>query len=170
MALENGYIKLHRKILNWRWYKKPLTKHLFEHLLLIANIKDSSFEKITIKRGQCVASIRSLAANTGLTEREVRTALKHLKSTQEVTQTPYSKFSVFTINNYDFYQTATQSEPSTRHTSDTVATRKRHYNNNIKNDDKNREYIEPPSGDFSENESDTYGYDYGDPFVERMEI
>ena len=102
MALENGYIKLHRKILNWRWYKKPLTKHLFEHLLLIANIKDSSFEKITIKRGQCVASIRSLAANTGLTEREVRTALKHLKSTQVVTQTPYSKFSAFTIYNYDF--------------------------------------------------------------------
>lgn len=139
MALENGYIKLHRKILNWRWYKKPLTKHLFEHLLIIANIKDSDYEKITIKRGQCVASIRSLAADTGLSEREVRTALKHLKETQEVTQAVYPKFSVFTINNYDLYQAETQTATSERHTSDTVATRKRHNNKKDKNDKKNKE-------------------------------
>ena len=139
MALENGYIKLHRKIIDWCWYKKPLTKHLFEHLLIIANIKDSNYEKITIKRGQCVASIRSLALNTGLSEREVRTALKHLKETQEVTQTVYPKFSVFTINNYDLYQGETQTVTSERHTSDTVATRKRQHNKNNKNDKKNKE-------------------------------
>lgn len=145
MALENGYIKIHRKITGWRWYKKPLTKHLFEHLLIIANIKDSDFEKITIKRGECVASIRSLAADTGLSEREVRTALKHLKETQEVTQTVYSKYSVFTVNNYDFYQTETQTETSKRHTNDTQATSKRQHNKKDKNDKKNKEekeYIE----------------------------
>ena len=145
MALENGYIKIHRKITGWRWYKKPLTKHLFEHLLIIANIKDSDFEKITIKRGECVASIRSLAADTGLSEREVRTALKHLKETQEVTQTAYSKYSVFTVNNYDFYQTETQTETSKRHTNDTQATSKRQHNKKDKNDKKNKEekeYIE----------------------------
>ena len=44
------------------------------------------------------------------------------------------------------------------------------YKNKKKNKNNKKERNAPPSGDFSENESDTYGYDYGDPFVERMEI
>lgn len=145
MALENGYIKIHRKITGWRWYKKPLTKHLFEHLLIIANIEDSEFEKITVKRGECVSSIRKLAADTGLTEKEVRTAIKHLKETQEVAQTAYAKYSVFTVNNYDFYQTGTQTGASKGHTKGTQGASKGQHNKKDKNDKKNKEekeYIE----------------------------
>lgn len=139
MALENGYIKLHRKIIDWCWYKKPLTKHLFEHLLLIANIEDSKFENIIVRRGECVSSIRRLSADTGLTEKEVRTALKHLKKTQEVAQTVYPKFSVFTINNYDLYQAGAQAEASNGHTTGTQGASKGQHNKKDKNDKKNKE-------------------------------
>lgn len=139
MALENGYIKLHRKIIDWCWYKKPLTKHLFEHLLLIANIEDSKFENIIVRRGECVSSIRRLSADTGLTEKEVRTALKHLKKTQEVAQTVYPKFSVFTINNYDLYQAGAQAEASNGHMMGTQGASKGQHNKKDKNDKKNKE-------------------------------
>ena len=148
MPLENGYIKLHRKILNWRWYKKPSTKQLFIHLLLIANIDDRDFENITVHRGECVSSIRGLACDTGLTEREVRTALKHLKETQEVTQTAYPKFSVFTVNNYELYQAETQTMTSNRHADDTQVTSKRHHNkkdNKDKNDKKDNNIESNPA-------------------------
>ena len=35
---------------------------------------------------------------------EVRTAVKHLISTKEITKQAYSKFTVFTVKNYDAYQ------------------------------------------------------------------
>lgn len=130
--VENGYIKLYRKILNWRWYKQPLTKHLFEHLLLTANIEDSEFENITVKRGQCVSSIRRLSENTGMTEKQVRTALKHLKGTQEVAQTTYPKYSVFTLINYNQYQDGAQTRASKGHSKDTAGASKGQHNKNIK--------------------------------------
>jgi hypothetical protein len=138
MALENGYIKIYRKILKWRWYQQPLTKHLFEHLLIISNIEDSDFEKITVHRGECVSSIRRLSQETGMSERQVRTSLERLKSTQEVTQTAYPKFSVFTIQNYDYYQTATQTSTRSRHAPDTGATRERHHNKKDNKDKKDK--------------------------------
>jgi hypothetical protein len=48
-----------------------------------------------------------LSNETNLTVRQVRTALKHLEKTGEVTRLKYAKFTVFTLNNYDKYQGAT---------------------------------------------------------------
>ena len=83
MALKNGYIKLNRKILEWRWYTNGNTIRLFIHLLLTANISDKDFEGLTIKRGQKLTSYPHLAAELGMTIKEVRTALEHLKNTGE---------------------------------------------------------------------------------------
>ena len=57
-------------------------------------------------RGSFVTSYQSLAEETGLTVMNVRTAIKHLKLTQEITVSQHSKFSVITVKNYDAYQTA----------------------------------------------------------------
>lgn len=57
-----------------------------------------------VPRGSLVTSYQSLAAETGLSVRNVRTALEHLKSTGEVTVNRQSKFSVVTIKNYCQYQ------------------------------------------------------------------
>ena len=59
-----------------------------------------------IPRGSFVTSYQSLAEETGLTVMNVRTAIKHLKLTQEITVSQHSKFSVITVKNYDAYQTA----------------------------------------------------------------
>ena len=99
-----GFVKINRKITKWRWYKDTSTFKIFLHLILTANYEDREFEDIVIKRGQRVASIRSLAAESGLTEKNVRTAIKHLKATGEVASLPTPKYTVFTVVNYEKYQ------------------------------------------------------------------
>ena len=99
-----GFVKIDRKITKWRWYKDTSTFKIFLHLILTANYEDREFEDIVIKRGQRVASIRSLAAESGLTEKYVRTAIKHIKATGEVARLPTPKYNVFTVVNYEKYQ------------------------------------------------------------------
>lgn len=99
-----GYIKIDRKILEWEWYKNLNTCRLFFHILLKANWKDGKFEGMEVPRGSFVSSISGLSEETGLTIREVRTAIEHLKATGELTSKAYSKFTLFTVNNYCLYQ------------------------------------------------------------------
>lgn len=107
----SDYIKLSRKILEWEWYGDINTCRLFLHMLLKANWKDGRFQGTEIPRGSFVSSLSKLSEETGLTERKVRTALEHLKTTGEVTSKSSSKFTVFTIKNYCCYQsTDTQND------------------------------------------------------------
>ena len=98
------YIKVSRSMLDWEWYSDINTSRLFIHMLLKANWKDGNFKGTTVPRGSFVSSVRKLADETSLTEREVRTAINHLKTTGEVTHKSTSKYSVFTVVNYDLYQ------------------------------------------------------------------
>lgn len=100
----SDYIKLSRRILDWEWYGDINTCRLFLHMLLKTNWKDGRFQGTEVPRGSFVSSIAKLAEETGLTERKVRTALEHLKMTGEVTSRSHSKFTVFTIKNYNCYQ------------------------------------------------------------------
>ena len=136
-----GHVKIDRKILEWEWYSDIKTCRLFIHMLLRANWKDGRFQGVEIKRGSFASSYRQIANETNLSEREVRTALKHLIATEEVTVIRHQKFSVFTIKNYDKYQSSdtvidTRATVE-RHTSDSRATtieegkkgRREEYNN-----------------------------------------
>ena len=102
--MKGDYIKINRSLLEWGWYKDKNTSRLFIHMLLKANWKDGFFLGIEIKRGSFVSSLAKLSEETNLSVREIRTALKHLESTGEVTSTKYNKFTVFTVNNYCSYQ------------------------------------------------------------------
>ena len=49
-----GWIKLHRKILDWEWYDDINTKVLFLHLLLTANHEEQKWRGKIIERGQLI--------------------------------------------------------------------------------------------------------------------
>lgn len=109
------FIKIDKKILEWEWYKDEHTKNFFFHCLLKANSEDERFKGIVIERGQFIASLPALSNELFLTVNELRTAIKHLKSTGEITVKIYPKFSVFTVVNYDLYQVEAQSESQANH-------------------------------------------------------
>lgn len=99
-----GYIKLFRSIENWEWYDDMPTFKLFVHCLLRANHQPREWRGIKIDRGQFVTSYEKLAVGAGLTKKQVRTAIKKLKSTGEVAHEGHTQYSVITVNNYDLYQ------------------------------------------------------------------
>ena len=111
--MQENFIKIDRKILQWEWYKNEHTKNVFLHCLLKAYWKEKKYEGKIIPRGSFISSIGKMAEETGLTPMEVRTALKHLKLTNEVTSKGTNKNTVFTVTNYDLYQSKQQAEQQT---------------------------------------------------------
>lgn len=122
----DGYIKLYRKMMKWGWYTDTNAKCVFLHLLFLAQYETCFFRGIKLEIGQAVTSIREISVQTGISMQSVRTAIKHLKSTQEITQCTHGKFSVFTIQNYSEYQgdnTASNKQVTQRqHTANTEVT------------------------------------------------
>ena len=146
--MDGNYIKLSRGLLEWEWYTDINTTRLFIHMLLKANWKDGNFKGTTFSRGSFVSSIGKLAGETGLTEREIRTAISHLKKTGEVTSKTTNKYTVFTVVKYDLYQTSDKQndsqETSKRHSNDiltpTIEEKKEGKNKRINNTGR----FEPP--------------------------
>ncbi|MBR1433033.1 MAG: hypothetical protein IJ784_01340 [Ruminiclostridium sp.] len=104
MASNSGWISLHRKILDWEWYSNLYTRALFFHLLIIAAWKPTVKKGIELQRGQCLASLKELELGCSLSTQQLRTAIKHLETTQEITQSQVGKYRVITLNNYNKYQ------------------------------------------------------------------
>ena len=118
-----NFIKIDRKILKWEWWSDINTFRLFFYMLVSAYWKDGNYKGVEIKRGSFPSSISELSRETNLSAMEIRTALKHLQSTGEVTTNQQAtnkqdntnltsnltskktnKFTVFTLVNYNLYQ------------------------------------------------------------------
>lgn len=96
-----GFIKLNRNIKNWRWYKSPNDLIVFLYMLLNAAYEPMECMQHNLKRGELIASTRFIASETGLTVQQVKTAIKHLLLTHDITKRSTAKNTVFKVENYD---------------------------------------------------------------------
>lgn len=103
-----GWVKLHRKLLEWEWYSDTNATRLFLHFLLIANHENKRFKGKVIARGQLLCGREELAKKLGMSVQSIRTALDKLKSTSEITSVSTSEGTLITITNYDNYQDSNQ--------------------------------------------------------------
>jgi len=101
-----GYIMIDRKILNWEWYHDLKVFHLFLYLLLKANHKDGSWQGVAVKRGQLITGRFKISSETRLSERQIRTCLDKLKTTNEIAIKTTKRYSIITICKYDYYQSS----------------------------------------------------------------
>ena len=121
-----GWVKLHRSIIDWEWYSDQNTTRLFLHLLITANHEPKKWRGKVIGRGQILTSRAKLSEQTGLSERQIRTSIKRLKSTNEVTSESTKKETVLTVCNYDTYQSrSTASDQQNDQPSDQQTTNRR---------------------------------------------
>ena len=135
------YIKTYRSIENWGWYKDIYTFKLFSHCLIKANWKDGEFMGNKIPRGSFATSLENLSHQTGLTMQQIRTSLKKLESTGEISRKSTNKFTIINVANYGIYQDGnvptnkqlTNKQQTTNKPLTTIEERKKERNNIIIN-------------------------------------
>lgn len=102
-----GWFKIDRKIVNWEWYSDTITFRVFFHLLATANYENKKWKGLSIKRGQVFSSYQSIIEGIGdfsYSKQNIRTAIKKLRKTGEITVQSTHNGLLITINKYDFYQ------------------------------------------------------------------
>lgn len=117
-----GWIKLHKRFLDWEWFDEDGMVKLFITLLLMANYEDKKWHGGVILRGQVITSRDKLAAKVRMSVRSLRTCLSRLEQTGEIEIKTTNKYTVITISNYDKYQVVEDDE---RPTSDQQPTNNR---------------------------------------------
>jgi hypothetical protein len=105
VIMAGNFIKIDRKILKWEWWSDINTFRLFMYMLISAYWKDGNYKGKIIERGSFPSSISELSKETNLSVMEIRTSLKHLQLTGEITSKATNKFTIFTVVNYNLYQT-----------------------------------------------------------------
>lgn len=109
---DKGFVALPRGLIDWEWYEDANTTRLYIHLLLTANWTTTQWRGITVQPGQKVTSLAHLAQETGLSVRNVRTALNHLMATNYLTIQGAHEYSVITLKNIG--KNFAPDKPSTR--------------------------------------------------------
>ena len=148
--MQNGWIKLHRKLTDWEWYTNIPVKVLFIHLLMSANHEDGRWQGIELKRGELITSLPHLAEETGLSVKQVRIALKKLSNTGEISVEGARRYTRIKCLNYDVYQARESDEG---HTEGTPRADKRHAEGNkqeYKKNKKKKTLRREPSFDINE--------------------
>ena len=124
--MKDGWIKIHRKFLDWEWFDKPEMVKFFLTILFMANYEDKKWCGITVKRGQFITSRGSLSKIVGMSERTVRTCIERLKSTNEITTQTTNRYTLITICKYEQYQqTGNENDQQNDQPTDQQATNKR---------------------------------------------
>ena len=124
-----GWIKLHRRFLEWEWFDDPNVFRLFIYCILKANHKDQRYKGEVVKRGEFITGRDILSKELGMSVQQVRTALTKLKSTNELTIKTTNKGTVIQVVKYNNYQVATNELTNEQPTSNQQVTT----NNNDKN-------------------------------------
>ncbi len=148
--MKKGWIKLYRQFLEWEWYSDNNCTRVFLHCLLKANHQDKNYKGVLITRGSFVTSYEIMCKEIGLTLQQLRTAMKKLEMTGEITRKSTSKGTVITICNYSTYQ---YEDPESNEWDNNEVTNKQQTNNkritttknekNEKNANNEKKYIIP---------------------------
>ena len=106
--MEQGWIKLHRKMVDKGFYKKSQYFHLWVHLLMLANHTQKEFmwngNIILIKEGQMITGRKQLSDDTGIPESTIEDILKFLESQHQIQQQKTTKYRLITIVNWIKHQ------------------------------------------------------------------
>ena len=139
----NGFIKMHRKIINWEWYSDTPTKVAFLHLLLIASHRKTKWQGIDVDPGMAIIGLKKFGMECGLTFQQARTSLKKLESTGEISVKSTNKYTVVTIEKWEDYQLEHEIATNKQQTNNKQATNKQQTNNKqITTSEEYKEYKE----------------------------
>ena len=100
----SGWIKLHRSLKNWEWYSDHSATRLLVHLLVSVNYENKMWKGQEVEAGTLITSWENLALETGLTIKQVRTAMTKLEKSKEVARYATNKWQAITLVKWDKMQ------------------------------------------------------------------
>lgn len=103
--MENTFIKLYRSIDSWGWRTNPNTLSVFLYCLTHARHTPGEYCGVKLQPGQLITGRDAISRGTGVSTQSVRTALKNLQKTGELTIKSTNQFSIVTVVNWAKYQT-----------------------------------------------------------------
>ncbi len=100
-----GWVKVHRDFFSsWEWAADPNTVAVWIRLLVDARYEPGAYRGTPLEAGQVIVGRKALAEKTGLTERQVRTALEHLEQSGVISRKSTNKFSIVTLEKWEVEQ------------------------------------------------------------------
>ena len=94
---DNGFVKVYRSILTWKWYTDPEMMRLYFHLLLTVSYEEGEYAGIQLKPGMRVCSYNILAIETGMSLQQVKYCIGKMKSRGIILYKPHGNYSVLTL-------------------------------------------------------------------------
>ena len=108
-AKAEGYVKLWRMIMSDdRIFKDSETFHLCAYCIMRANYRRVEIpfnrQALLLERGQFVSGRDQISRDTGITEKRIRSRLEFLETIGFLARKKASRFTIVTVQNYDYYQ------------------------------------------------------------------
>jgi hypothetical protein len=169
-TVDEGWVKLHRKILNNPIMKDSEAFHLLGYFLLKANHKANRFlfnqREIVLDRGQLITGLERISKDTGLTYRQIRTRLALLENLGILTRKTTNRFSIITICNYSNYQDSKNDErQADRQSNDKQTTTNKNDKNEKSNIGRSKKEPDPRVKDFLNYWAETFQKEIEQPYV-----
>jgi len=143
--MEQGWIKLHRKLLDNAMMSKSAYLQLWIALLLRANHKQNEFifnnKKVVLQPGQFITSRDKLSAITGISPSTIEYILEYFESEQQIRQQKTSKFRIISVCNWQIYQSQEEVRQDFRQQADSRLTVGRHHPDTNKNDKNEKTFL-----------------------------
>ena len=132
----NGWVSIHRKIIDSPVFQDSQAVHLWLYILLSANHKEGKVMRgnnvIVIPRGSFLTGRKSLSKATNISESKIQRLLKLFEIEGQIEQQTNSQYRVITICNYDKHQDSEHQLNSKR----TATEQQLNTNNKVNNDNK----------------------------------
>lgn len=100
----SSFIKLDRRLKHWGWYDDPNMLALWVHILMNANYHPNEWHGVEYEEGTFPTSIEKLSVESGLSVQTVRTCLKKMQTTNEITIESTNKGTKIIVNKWNEYQ------------------------------------------------------------------
>lgn len=160
--MQEGYIKLHRCILDSSWSRNPSCVALWVYCLLRANYVPADIVtkegiKVHLEPGQFITSREQISVNTGIEQSKVERLLKIFKSEQQIEQQNHGKFRVISILNWGKYQAREQQDEQQVNNRRTTGEQQVNTNKKVKKEEEGKEVKNlSPSDDEAEGKVDDF--------------
>lgn len=105
---ERGYIKIDRKIMNWRYYNDPDMLALWVHILLNAYWTEGYSQGEEVKRGQFWTTYQQLGQELRFGISKIKRALTRLENEKQIKTKSTNRKTLITVVNYDIFQDTTK--------------------------------------------------------------